>query len=450
MNRNDDTLVLFPYDWDALGCDRQGVPRPNRVGFDLHRFPANLRLAAFDIDRFTAGLARRADRAGWRGVTSGHEQFGALAAARLAERMGWAGPPVRAVLACQHKLHARRVLAEVAPEANPDTFGLVDMPYNGTVPADVPYPAFVRPIKAAFSVLATEVRDAADLHRHTRFGPLERVIIRRLVEPFHRLQRRVLPEADNPHRLYYETPVGGAQYNLDGYVHDGTVHALGVVDAHMYPGTNAFQRFEYPSRLPAAVQRRAFDVARRFLAAIGFDHGLFNMEFFYDPASDRLTVIEFNPRLAAQFADLYRRVDGVDPHAIALALARGRDPATLSRATPTARVAASFVYRAFSADTVPPPPSRDARQRLHELDPDSLFLAFPKRGRALEREFRWLNSHRYGVLHLGAASRETLLRACARASLQLGWPAPLPPDEAGQEAPHPTLPPTERPAFEGA
>jgi len=92
----------------------------------------------------------------------------------------------------------------------------------------------------------------------------------------------------------------------------------------MYPGTQAFMRWQFPSRLPAAVQARALDVARRFLAAVGFTHGLFNMEFFHDPASDRIAVIEFNPRLASQFSDLYRRVRGLDPHAMALALALGR------------------------------------------------------------------------------------------------------------------------------
>jgi hypothetical protein len=35
------------------------------------------------------------------------------------------------------------------------------------------------------------------------------------------------------------------------------------------------------------VQARALDVAQRFLAAVGFTHGLFNMEFFHDAASDR-------------------------------------------------------------------------------------------------------------------------------------------------------------------
>jgi hypothetical protein len=79
-----------------------------------------------------------------------------------------------------------------------------------------------------------------------------------------------------------EEPVPGAQFNLDGYAFAGTVHALGVVDAIHYPGTQAFMRFVYPSTLARDVQARALDVALRFLTAVGFDHGLFNMEFFYD------------------------------------------------------------------------------------------------------------------------------------------------------------------------
>jgi hypothetical protein len=55
-----------------------------------------------------------------------------------------------------------------------------------------------------------------------------------------------------------------------------------VVDAVMYPGTQAFMRWEHPSRLAAQVQARALDVAQRFLAAVGFDHGMFNIEFFHD------------------------------------------------------------------------------------------------------------------------------------------------------------------------
>jgi hypothetical protein len=53
-----------------------------------------------------------------------------------------------------------------------------------------------------------------------------------------------------------EQAVTAPQHCLDGYVYNGKVHRLGVVDVEMYPGTQAFMRFDYPSRLPSAVQDR--------------------------------------------------------------------------------------------------------------------------------------------------------------------------------------------------
>jgi biotin carboxylase len=121
-------------------------------------------------------------------------------------------------------------------------------------------------------------------------------------------------------------------------------------------------------------------VARRFLRAVGFTHGLFNMEFFYDAATDKLTVIEFNPRMAAQFSDLYLRVDGIDLHRVALELAHGRDPALLPRAGATAGVAASFVYRSFDPAARPPMPTAGSGgNALARSFPMPCCSAFPRR-----------------------------------------------------------------------
>ena len=99
------TLILFGYDWDASAFARLKHDWPaDHAGFDLFTFPSYLRLATFDLQRFVDDLAMRARRRGWQAVVSHHEQFGALGAALLAERMGWPGTPVAAVLACQHKL----------------------------------------------------------------------------------------------------------------------------------------------------------------------------------------------------------------------------------------------------------------------------------------------------------------------------------------------------------
>jgi hypothetical protein len=192
----------------------------------------------------------------------------------------------------------------------------------------------------------------------------------------------------------------------------------------MYPGTEAFMRFAYPCALPEAGRRQALDVARRFLAAVGFTHGLFNMEFFYDAATDRLTVIEFNPRMAAQFSDLYLRVDGVDLHRVALALAHGEDPATRPRAAATGGIAASFVYRVFDPAARPPMPGADRRRALAEAFPDSLLFFFPKTPGQIARDFKWLGSYRYGILHLGGRDAADLAARCRHASTLLGWPAP--------------------------
>jgi hypothetical protein len=443
------TLVLFNHDWDQRAFAALAARWPQRsAGFDLFSFPSNARLAWFHMASFVALQAWQARRLGLGAVVSNHEQFGALAAALMAERMGWPGTPVAAVLACQHKLHAREVLQQVCPEAN-IPFARLDARYGGPVPDGLHYPLFVKPVKAAFSVLARTVYSQADLHQHTRFGRYELWVIRHLVEPFERILRQRLPLAGTAHSLMVEAPVQAPQYCLDGYVFKGELRALGVVDVRMYPGTQSFMGFDYPSRLPSAVQSRAAEVARKFLAAVGFSHGAFNMEFFYCPASDQLSVIEFNPRAASQFSDLYRRVDGVDLHEVTLALAHGLDPAELPLRRPTAGVAASFVYRQFDAGQLPHRPSRAQRAAFHKAYADALLLEFPMSLREVARDFKWLGSHRFGIVHLGGADDADLRRRCEVASTLLGWTAPYA-DLHPERGPGPREPVAAIPAHTGA
>jgi hypothetical protein len=430
------TLLLFNYDWDAEGFARQASQAGKRWsehfdsrGFDLFSFPSNLRLAWFDMDRFVDKLAAQAQAKGWTAVASQNEQFGALTAALLAEKMGWPGTPPAAVVACQHKMYARQVLQQVCPETN-TAFERLPCAYGESTPAGLHFPSFVKPIKAAFSVLTKVVRSREELHHFTRFGMYELMVIKRLVEPFERVAKRLLPRAGTAHSMMLETPVNAPQYSLDGIFFNGSAKPLGVVDSIMYPGTQAFMRFDYPSRLDPQVQARAMDVATKFLTAVGFTHGMFNMEFFYDAATDKLTVIEFNPRMASQFADLYLRVDGIDLYAMALALAHGQSPWALPRSVPSAGVATSAVYRVFDhsaahlTQAIPPMPGSAQLAELQARFPDHLLLQFPKAGHALARDFKWLGSYRYGILHLGGHDAADLRARCQAASSLLQWPLP--------------------------
>ena len=260
------TLVLFGYDWDRIEFKKLSREwKQAHAGFDLFSFPSSARLTWFDMERFSSLAALRARVQGARAVVSNHEQFGALAAALVAEKTGWPGTPVEAVLACQHKLYAREILERVAPEAN-IPFRRLDAAYDADIPEGLGYPTFVKPVKAAFSVLARTVHSHQALFDHTRFSRRELWIIRHLVEPFEKIVRRRLPGAGTAHSLMLEESLRGRQYCLDGYCIDGNVRRLGIVDAIMYPGTDAFMRWDYPSHLPERLQKKAEAIAARILA----------------------------------------------------------------------------------------------------------------------------------------------------------------------------------------
>jgi hypothetical protein len=141
-------------------------------------------------------------------------------------------------------------------------------------------------------------------------------------------------------------------------------------------------------------------------------------------------VIEFNPRMASQFSDLYKRVDGINLHAMALELAYGRDPWALPRLPSSQGAASSFVYRVFDARSshlpqrIPAMPSAAQLQQLQTQFPNHLLLQFPKAGHSLARDFKWLASYRYGILHLSGRDTHDLQERCQRASGILNWPIP--------------------------
>src|SRR5207253_7739209 len=179
----------------------------------------------------------------------------------------------------------------LAPESNP-RFGLVRRGF--ALPSEVPmeFPFYIKPAKAAFSVLARRVDSFEELYRHTRFGWFERAIIEKLVRPFADVMRAHSALTEDPFSMVVEEIARGRQVTANGYARNGRVTMLGCVDSVMYPGTDQFQRFQYPSSLPARDLERVDRLAVRLLEAMGFTHGMFNVEMRIDPVSGALRIIE--------------------------------------------------------------------------------------------------------------------------------------------------------------
>ncbi|HEX4859433.1 MAG TPA: ATP-grasp domain-containing protein [Usitatibacteraceae bacterium] len=420
-------LVLFDADWDRLQLEKaardasgNGV-RLHFEGFDLFSFPSNARLLWFDILAFVDRLAKKYGCLPLHGVTSSNEQFGALAAALLAERLGLPGTDPNAVIAAQHKYIARRIIGEAVPEAN-IPFAAFPYTFRSAAEVGLAFPCFVKPVKAAYSVLARRVDRFEDLQAHMRFHPWEKYIIKRLVRPFNDVVRRRTAFDVDAHWMLAEELVDGLQINVDGAAVNGKVHILGVVDAVMYPGTDQFMRFEYPSRLPAGQLANARDSARRIIEALGIGHGLFNVEMRVCRSSGHCKLIEVNPRMAAQFSDLYEKVDGINLHALALELAAGEAP-DLRGGRGKYAVATSFVFRKFDGTTVARTPSSENLQWLREFDPDAFLALFIKTGGGLKREMKWLGSHRYATLNMGAESEPALMEKYRLVKERFGFEA---------------------------
>jgi GNAT superfamily N-acetyltransferase len=415
-------LVLFPDEWDRAAAGRAcHLARHDFLfeGFDLFRFPDNARLFTFDVLRFVERLVRRYRGGAVDAVVTSDEQFGPIVASLVASRLGLPHTPLEAVLLAQHKYHARASFERSIPECNV-RYGLIPRDFRRTGRAPLPFPFYVKPVKAAYSVLARRVDCFEELDRHARFAWFEQAIIERLVKPFGDVMRAHSSLDIEPFSMLAEELIAGHQVTLNGFARGGKLTFLGAVDSIMYPGTDHFQRFEYPSMLRPEQVSRLQEATARALAGIGFAHGMFNVEMRVDMASGALKIIEINPRAAGQFYDLFERVDGYSLFEAHLALDAGEEPLIRHRAGRDA-IAASFVLRDFRGEGLSRWPSSSEIRELQARHENAHVMIYAKRGSDLKREIKWLGSYRYGTLNLGAADREAMFRAYHRICADIGF-----------------------------
>ncbi len=330
----------------------------------------------------------------------------------LCHEYGLPGPRLQAVVRCEHKYWSRLEQVKAIPEHVPrfdrvDPFADVDETLSRL---DLRFPLWIKPIKAFASQLGFRL-DGPDALREAIHEVREK--IGRFGGPFDQMLKRVdLPPevADMSGRsCIVEELICGQQHTIAGYSYEGEVRIYGAIDSLNYPDTSTFFRYRYPSRLPEGVKDRMAQLTRRVIRQMGFDNSPFNVEYFYDPEQDRLTLLEINTRISQSHSDLFHKVDGASNHQVAVELATGQRP-TPEHREGHYRVASKFILARFADGVVRKIPDP---KRIAEIEEEILgariLIQIPEGARLSELPGQEPYSYRLAVIYLGADSDEDLL-----------------------------------------
>ena len=343
------------------------------------------------------------------GVASFFDFPGTILASILAERFGLPGPSLEAVMKCEHKYWSRLEQKKVVPDHIPafeafDPFADDAVDQLRLIP-----PFWIKPIKSFRSYLAFSIADEWQFEQAVATC---RDKAGEIMDPFHEIMEAYhMPRElrDMKETFIAESPIGGAQCTVEAYAYEGRVVGYGVVDSIRSPDSSSFSRYEYPSRLPLEVQHRMLDVTRGVMGQVGFTHGAFNVEFFYDQNSDNVWLLEVNPRPSQSHADLFHKVHGTSHFAILVDLALGRKPRPLPDEG-RCNVAAHFFVRAHEPGVVVQAPTKDAIERLQRRQPLTRVKLEVKRGDHLA-DLQNQDSYSYELasLYIGGRDRRDVL-----------------------------------------
>lgn len=400
--------LVCPTAWDQSQLPRF-VTEPNRdYNIVMYGEDAEASPATFDANSFILSAVEELDRARVAGVTSTSDYPGCLVASIIARELGLPGPMPESVLHCSHKYYARLAQQVAVPEATPQ-FTLIDPDTLIESAVTLPFPLFVKPVKSWFSQHARRVDSFDELSAFVR-SPTLQAHLAGFVRPFNQLLARYEDFQYDGRFLIAEQVLVGVQVTLEGFVAAGVTYVVGIVDSVMHEGTLSFERFDYPSSLADAVAWRMTDIAARAMTHIGFDQGLFNIEFMYDHVTDAVHIIEINPRMCGQFSDLYEAVNGTNTYAILFALALG-DSVPAVHAQGAFGAASSFVLRSFHDATVATAPDARVVYGVQARQPVTLVKHYYRRGERLSdnpKQFDGL-SYRYAVVNMAGDTRAGLL-----------------------------------------
>ncbi|MFO7577524.1 MAG: ATP-grasp domain-containing protein [Pelovirga sp.] len=325
------------------------------------------------------------------------------------------------ILHCEHKYWSRVIQRQVVPELVPRVAAFDPWCADPLAMVDLPFPFWIKPVKAHSSILGFKIETAAAFHAAI---PRIQKSIGRFSEPFNYLFAQVdvpaeIAAVDGNWCLAEEIIAAQNQVTLEGYVVNGEVNIYGAVDSLREEIPSSFSRYHYPSRLPAHILRHMTEATIKVMQATDLDNEPFNIEFFHDPETDSISLLEINPRISKSHCPLFYLVEGASHQEIMLDLALGKEP-QYPHGAGRYPMATKFMVRRYAGDAqVKRVPSNEDIQRVrHEID-GVFIVVWVEEGQRLS-EFADQDSYsfEYANIFVGGHSEEELQHKYRR-SLEL-------------------------------
>ncbi len=328
----------------------------------------------------------------------------------LGKEFGFRTSSLESVLKCEHKYWSRFEQKRIIPEHVPLFQAFDPFEENVIGKIEIKYPFWVKPVKSFSSYLGFRINNKSDFILATS-------VIKRNIGRFSDPFNYMLDMVDKPEEVsavnggycIAEDIIGGRQCTQEGFSFNGKIEIYATIDSFREPYLPSFSSYQYPSILPPDVQKRMTVISKTIMEYIAYDNAPFNIEYFWDMETNRIWLLEINPRISESHCDLFEKVDGSSSHQVAVELALGIKPSP-QKGKGEYNCAAKFFVRSFEDAMVTRVPSSEEIQHIEEeLVPGSIIKIKAIEGKRLS-EMMDQDSYSYNtaIVFIGAGSKKEL------------------------------------------
>lgn len=336
----------------------------------------------------------------------------------LTREHGLPGPTLESVLRCEHKYWSRLEQEAVLPGQVPPFALFNPFEKDSLARLELDFPFWIKPVTAHSSLLGFRV------DRSDQLEPIRRKLCRGIGR-FGDALESIMSYADVPEEIRHagrgvciaEGLISAPwQCTVEGYVCQGQVEMTGIVDSVRGESGSSFERYEYPSQLDDDIKLELKEMTFAVIRRVGLDQAPFNVEYFYDPDTGRISLLEINARISQSHSPLFRKVDGAPHKHYLVDLALGNEP-DFHPGEGEFATAAKFMPRIYHHNgeaaklVVVDAPDPEEIEEVKRVHPTADIQVHVTRGmRLAESPHHDSYSSELAALFIGARSHDELMR----------------------------------------